>query len=209
MLFTVLLGISGGTFSAVFQDRWPDHLLRTISVLFLSVPDFWLATLVVTLPAIYFHWTPSLHYRSLVDAPAANVVQFVLPAFIFSLRASAVSMRMTRSQMLDVLHQDYVRTARAKGLRERTVVLRHALRGAMPPVVTILGTQLGFLLGGAVIIETIFGLPGIGRLTVDAIAQRDYPQIEGDVLFMAAVFLVVNLCVDLSYAWFDPRIRYE
>jgi peptide/nickel transport system permease protein len=209
LLITAIIGVTGGALAAVFQDRWPDHLLRGGSVLLLAVPDFWLATLVVTLPAVYFHWAPSPTYHPLLKAPGSNLVQFLIPAAVFGLHTAAVSLRLTRSQLLEVLHQDYVRTARAKGLAEQTVVLRHALRSAMPPVITVLGTQLGYLLGGAVIIETIFGLPGLGRLTIDAITQRDYPQIEGNVLFFAAVFLAINLLVDLSYSWFDPRIRYE
>src|SRR5262249_2544365 len=154
-------------------------------------------------------WVPPLQYRPLLEDPGTNLQQFLLPGLILGISSAAVGLRMTRSQMLEVLRQDYIRTAWAKGLKERRVILRHALRNTLIPVITLFGNEFGRLLGGAVIIETIFGLPGVGRLTVDAISKRDYPQVEANVLFFAVVFVLLNLLVDLFYSVIDPRVRYR
>jgi peptide/nickel transport system permease protein len=208
IIVVVLIAIPGGIIAAVRQDRWIDQGIRFFSVLGLSIPNFWLATLLIVLPASYFHYFAPVAYQSFLTDPWTNLRQFTLPAVALGLHSSAVALRMTRSAMLDVVHQDYVRTARAKGLTSRVIIWRHALRNALIPVVTIIGNQLAILLGGTLVIEQIFSLPGLGRLTFDAIRHRDYPQIQADVLVLAGIVVLVNLAVDLSYAYLDPRIRY-
>jgi peptide/nickel transport system permease protein len=165
--------------------------------------------LVITFAAIWFHWIPPLGYASLWESPWRNLQQFLLPAAVLGFRLSAATMRMTRSTVLEVLREDYVRTAWAKGLAGRLVVYKHALKNALIPVVTIVGGQLGTLLAGTVVVETIFALPGMGRLTVEAILFRDYPVVQTNVMLVAATLVTLNLVVDLTYAWLDPRIRYR
>src|SRR5262249_41705689 len=191
------------------QDRAEDYAGRIVAVTGLSLPDFWLGTLVITFAAIWFHWIPPLGYASLWDAPLKNLQQFLLPAAVLGYRLSAATMRMTRSTVLEVLREYYVRTAWAKGLAGRIVVYKHALKNALIPVVTIVGGQLGTLLAGTVIVETIFALPGMGRLTVEAIVFRDYPVVQTNVMLVATVLVALNLVVDLTYAWLDPRIHYK
>lgn len=205
----LLIALPVGILSAVKQDTIWDYLGRTLSITALSIPTFWLGTLAVVLPAIWFKWVPPVTYRPIWQDPLANLRQFWLPALVVGASASAAMMRMTRSAMLEVLRQDYIRTARAKGLRGGNVILRHALKNALIPVVTLYGALVGGLLAGAVITETIFNLPGFGSLTIDAIAQRDYPQIQANVLLFGISYTVINLLVDLSYGLFNPRIRYE
>jgi peptide/nickel transport system permease protein len=180
-----------------------------VAVSGLSLPDFWLGTLVITFAAIWFRWMPPLGYTSLWDSPWHNLQQFLLPAAVLGFRLSAATMRMTRSTVLEVLREDYVRTAWAKGLAGRIVVYKHALKNALIPVVTIVGGQLGTLLAGTVIVETIFALPGMGRLTVKAIMFRDYPVVQTNVMLVAGTLVTLNLLVDLTYAWLDPRIHYR
>ncbi|MBI4307204.1 MAG: ABC transporter permease, partial [Chloroflexi bacterium] len=174
----------------------------------LAMPGFWLGTLFLLLPSLWLGWAPPLLYQSLLENPWDNLRQFIFPVIALGAYMAAVLMRITRSQMLEVLRQDYIRTAWAKGLRERRVMYRHALKNAAIPVFTVLGNQFGHLLGGTVIMESIFALPGVGRLTLNAVTHRDYPQIQVNVLFIATMFVLVNLVVDLMYAYFDPRIRY-
>jgi peptide/nickel transport system permease protein len=202
------LGVPVGVISAVRAGSWPDHIGRVVSIAGLSMPSFWIGTLVLLYFAIWFRWIPPITYVAFVEDPWRNLQQFAVPAVALGAHFSAVAMRMTRSAMLEVVRQDYVRTAYAKGLRERTVLVRHALKNAMVPVVTILGVQFGYLLGGTVLIETVFAMPGLGRLTLDAITQRDYPQLQADVLVVALMVVTVTLVVDLSYGWLDPRIRH-
>ncbi len=209
ILIGVIIAIPLGVLSAMRQDRVEDYAPRVGSVLLVSAPNFWIGTLLVVLPAIWFRYMPSLGYVSFFDNPGANMQQFLFPWIATGTRLIGVSMRMTRSSMLEVLRQDYVRTAWAKGLRTRAVVFRHALKNAMIPVATIIGGQLGNLLGGSVVIESVFGLPGLGSLTIQSIYQRDYPQIQGCILVIALIVIVMNLITDISYAWFDPRIRYR
>src|SRR6267142_1975290 len=171
-------------------------------------PEFWLGTLVITFAAIWFHWIPPIGYVSFWESPWKNLQQFMIPAAVLGFRLSAATMRMTRSTVLEVLREDYVRTAWAKGLEGRIVVYKHALKNALIPVVTIIGGQLGVLLAGTVVVETIFALPGMGRLTVEAILFRDYPVVQTNVMLVAATLVTLNLIVDLTYAWLDPRIRY-
>jgi peptide/nickel transport system permease protein len=209
MILGLALAIPIGVLSATRQDTASDYAGRVVAVSGLSFPDFWLGTLVITFAAIWFHWIPPIGYTSLWDSPWRNLQQFLLPAAVLGFRLSAATMRMTRSTVLEVLREDYVRTAWAKGLGGRIVVYKHALKNALIPVVTVVGGQLGVLLAGAVVIETIFALPGMGRLTVEAIQYRDYPVVQTNVMLVAAILVSLNLVVDLTYAWLDPRIRYR
>ncbi len=208
VVFTVLIGVPLGVLSAVKQNSGWDYAIRVFSIGGQSVPGFWLGTLVLILPAIWWNYLPPLGKVSLFDNPTKNLQQYYLPALVLAVGGSAGIMRFTRSSVLEVLRNDYVRTAHAKGLVERRVILTHVLKNALIPVVTIVGLQIATLFGGTVILETIFNLPGIGLLFIDSIFTRDYPVIQGLTFFLAVVLLFVNLAVDLSYAWLDPRIRY-
>jgi len=209
MVFGLVLAIPLGVLSATRQDKFSDYVGRLVAISGLSFPDFWLGTLVITFAAIWFGWMPPLGYTSAWESPWSNLQQFLLPAAVLGLRLSAATMRMTRSTLLEVLRDDYVRTAWAKGLSERIVIYKHALKNALIPVVTVVGGQLGTLLAGTVIVETIFALPGMGRLTVEAILFRDYPVVQTNVMLVAGTLVTLNLLVDLTYAWLDPRIRYQ
>jgi peptide/nickel transport system permease protein/oligopeptide transport system permease protein len=194
------IGIALGVIAAVKQNTWADLSAMVISTLGVSMPSFWLALMLIFLFSLRLQWFPV--------TGGGGLDHLVLPALTLGLGASAIIARLTRSTMLEVLRQDYITTARAKGLRGSAVVLRHALRNAMIPTVTILGLQFGQLLAGTVVIETVFGRPGIGRLIVSAILEKDFPLVQGIVLFVAVSYVVVNLLVDLTYAVLDPRIRY-
>ena len=209
MVIGLVVAVPIGVLSATRQDSASDYAGRVVAVSGLSLPDFWLGTLVITFAAIWFHWIPPLGYVSFWESPWRNLQQFLLPAAVLGFRLSAATMRMTRSTVLEVLREDYVRTAWAKGLGGRIVVYKHALKNALIPVVTIVGGQLGVLLAGTVVVETIFALPGMGRLTVEAILYRDYPVVQTNVMLVAATLVTLNLVVDLTYAWLDPRIRYR
>lgn len=198
-----------GIYSAIRQDTIWDYVGRSASIAFLCVPGFWLATIVIVYPSIWWGWTPTLQYIPFVKDPIGNLGQFVIPALIMGLSGSGTSMRMTRTMMLEVLRQDYIRTAWSKGLREKMVVARHALKNALIPVVTIIGMSIPVLVGGTVIMEQIFDLPGMGRLMIDSLTQRDYIMLSGVNLFIASFVLVNNLAVDLVYGYLDPRIRYR
>jgi peptide/nickel transport system permease protein len=208
ILVAILIGLPIGVLSAIRQDTARDYVARSAAVIGLSVPGFWLATLVVILPALWWGWRPVSTFVEFREAPLAHVGQLLLPALILGIAAAAALMRLTRGMLLEVLRQDYVRTGWAKGLREGVVVLKHGLRNAVIPVVTVLGIQLAQVLGGTVIIESIFGLPGMGRFLFEAITQRDYPVIQGINLVVVSVIVLVNLAVDALYALLDPRIRY-
>ena len=207
MLIAILLALPAGLLSAFAQNRLADYAVRSVSIAGLSIPAFWLGTLYIMLPAIWFRWTPPTDYVPFVENPVANLKQFILPALAVGYYLSAVTMRMLRSQTLEVLRQDFIRTARAKGLDERDVMTRHALRNALIPAISVIGTQTGVLLGGVVIIEQIFLLPGLGRLTLWSIQVRDYPQLQANLLIVVLMTMLVNLATDLSYGWLDPRIR--
>jgi len=209
IIVAMLIALPIGVLSAVKQDTVSDYLARLFAILGLSLPDFWLATVVITFLAIWVQWIPPVGFAPLWEDPARCLGQLLIPALIIGARLAAVSMRMTRSSLLEVLRQDYIRTARAKGARERAVIVRHAMKNAFIPVVTVIGQQFSVLLGGTVIVEFIFLQPGVGSLMLDAVLLRDYTLIQGAVLFFAAVIVVTNLLVDLSYAWLDPRIRYR
>jgi peptide/nickel transport system permease protein len=208
LLLGTLIAIPIGVLSAVRQDTLIDYAARVFVIAGLSIPNFWLSILVILGLVHYFNWLPPLDYAPFWVDPWLNLKQLIFPALITGYRLSAVGARMTRSSLLEVLRDDFVRTARAKGLREQVVIFRHALRNALLPVITIIGVELLVLFGGLVVVETVFTIPGIGRFLVDAILHRDYPSIQA-LVFVFAVFVVgVNLLVDLAYAILDPRIRY-
>ncbi len=208
LVVAVLIGIPVGILSAVRQDGVLDFFARSAAILGLSIPAFVKAIVIILLPAIWWGWTPLIRFTELGQDPLAFVRQFILPAIILGIASAAAIMRLTRGMLLEVLRQDYVRTAWAKGLRERAVVLKHGLKNAVIPVVTVLGLQVAQIAGGAVIVETIFGLPGMGQFLVESIVQRDYPVIQGVNLFVVVIIVGTNLLVDLVYVVIDPRIRY-
>ncbi|WP_420391243.1 ABC transporter permease [Acuticoccus sp.] len=209
LVISLLIAIPIGVVSAVRQETALDYAGRTFSILALSVPSFWLGTMVVILPAIWFGWSPPTRIVPFFQDPLANLATFITPALVLGAALSAVTMRMTRSMMLEVLRQDYIRTAWAKGLAERKVVVRHALKNAMIPVITLIGLLFPILFGGTVIIEQIFQLPGLGQLLFDAVSSRDYPIISGVFLVSGLIVILVNLAVDLTYGMLDPRVRYD
>ncbi len=207
-MFAIAIALPVGVISAARQDTMKDYVARSLAVLGLSVPGFWLATLVIVLPAIWWGWRPATGFTELADSPLAWLRQFLLPALILGVASSAAIMRLTRGMLLEVLRQDYVRTAWAKGLAERIIVLKHSLKNAMIPVITVLGIQIAQIIGGTVIIESIFGFPGMGRFLFEAIVQRDYPVIQGVNLIVVSTIVGINLAVDTLYATLDPRIRF-
>ncbi|WP_089943433.1 efflux RND transporter permease subunit [Candidatus Entotheonella palauensis] len=209
IIFAILLAIPLGIVAATYPDTVIDHMTRSIAIGGLAIPGFWIATMVITLPAYYFGWTPPIQYIRFTDSPLGHIGQFMIPAVILGLASAATVMRLTRAMMLEVLRQDYVRTAWSKGLNDEIVILKHALRNALIPVMTILGIQLAQIAGSTVIIESIFNLPGIGKFLLDAITQRDYPVVQGINLCLAVLVVGLNLAVDLVYAIIDPRIRYQ
>ena len=209
MGIALLIAIPLGVLSAIRQDSLLDYGARLFAIAGLSIPDFWIGTMVLLALSLYIGWLPEFGYFPPWEQPWKNFQALIFPALIIGYRYSAISARMTRSAMLEVLRQDYVRTARAKGLTDRVVITRHALRNALIPVVTIMASQLSHLIGGLVVVETIFSLPGMGRLVLDSVISRDYPVVQGAVMMMAVVFVLANLLVDLSYAVIDPRIRYS
>jgi peptide/nickel transport system permease protein len=208
VLISWAIALPTGILSAVFQDTWVDYVFRVVSVAGLALPAFWTGTLLLLVLSQHLHWMPPLGYVSPADNPKINIQQFIWPALIIGYATAAILSRITRSAVLEVLREDYVRTARAKGVRGAAVVTRHVLKNALPPVVTLSAVQMGNLLGGAVISETIFTLPGVGRFLVDAILHRDYPVVQTIVILFATVVVALNLLTDVLYAWFDPRTRY-
>ena len=205
----LLIALPVGVYSAIRQDTAADYLGRSIAIIGLATPNFWLALLVMIYPALWWGWAPSMRMIPFTVDPVRNLGMFIIPAAIVGTAMAASTMRMTRTMMLEVLRQDYIRTAWAKGLKERAVIIRHALKNALIPVITLVGFQLPILVGGAVIVETIFSLPGLGRLFVDALNSRDYPVIQGINLFFATAVVGINLMIDLAYAFLDPRVRYD
>ncbi len=209
LVIALTIAIPVGVYSAVRQEALGDHLGRSFSILALAIPNFWLGTMVVILPAMWWGWSPPNIIEPFFEDPIENLKVFLVPSLILGASLSAVVMRMTRTMMLEVLRQDYIRTAWAKGLRERNVVLRHAVKNAMIPVVTLVGILVPILFGGTVIIEQIFRLPGIGQLLLDSVSNRDYPIITGIFLVSGVVVMLVNLMVDLCYGLLDPKVRYD
>ena len=209
MTIAIVIAIPLGVISSVKQDSWVDYVSRLFSIGGLSIPDYFIATILLWFLSVKVGWLPEIRYFVPWEDPAKNLQLLMFPALIVGYRLSAISARMTRSTMLEVLRQDYIRTARSKGLNERVVILRHSLRNALIPVVTIMGSQFSFLLGGVVIIEIVFSLPGVGTLLLNAVDTRDYPVVQGVVIMTSIVHIAANLFVDLSYAVIDPRIRYS
>ena len=209
VVLSAVVAVPLGMMAAIRRNGATDLAAHTVTLLGLSMPYFWVASLLLLASSALLQWSPSLIWVSPFERPLTNLSQIALPVLSLSAGLMAIVMRMARSAMLEVLDQDYIRTARAKGVRERGVMVRHALRNAAIPIITVIGLQTGYLLGGAVVIEQIFGLPGIGLMILDGIYQRDYPVVQGAVLFVAVVFVVVSLLVDLTYAFLDPRIRYH
>ena len=205
----LLIALPVGIYSAIRQDTAADYVGRSVAIIGLATPNFWLATMVVLYPAIWWGWSPPIELNPFTEDPLGNLGMVIIPSLILGTAASAATMRMTRTMMLEVLRQDYVRTAWAKGLRERVVVMRHAVKNALIPVVTLIGLQLPILIGGAVIMENIFNLPGLGRLLLTALNDRDYPMVSGINLFFATAVVLFNLVIDLLYSYLDPRVRYE
>jgi peptide/nickel transport system permease protein len=208
LLISAAIAIPVGVISAARQDTWADYLSRSTAIGLLAIPGFWLGTLVVTLPSVWWQWTPPLRYTRLFDDPPKNLAHVIIPALILGLGLSGGLMRLIRTQMLEVLRQDFVRTAAAKGLTEQSIVLRHALKNAFIPALTALGLQVSLLISGTVVLESIFVLPGMGRYLLEAVQARDYPAIQGLNLLFATVIVLANLLVDLLYGWLDPRVRY-
>ncbi|MES2784990.1 MAG: ABC transporter permease [Pseudomonadota bacterium] len=204
-----VIAIPIGVYSALRQDSWIDYVLRSFTIAGLAIPGFWMATLLILFLTVQFNWAPPLGYVHFKDDPLANMQQLFWPALVIGLHNAAVVARMTRSTMLEVMRDDYIRTAWAKGLGLRTILTVHALRNAMLPVLTLLALELGSLLNGTVIMEVIFTLPGIGRYLIDAILHRDYPVVQAIVVLMAVVYVLLNLLVDLMYGVLDPRIRLK
>ena len=209
LLVSLITALPVGIYSAIRQDTIGDYVCRTVAITFLSVPVFWIATMVVLYPSRWWGWSPSMRLLRFADDPLGNLVQFGIPALILGMYLSGIIMRMTRTMMLEVLRQDYIRTAWSKGLKERVVMVRHALKNALLPVITIVGIQVPYLIGGAVIIEQIFSLPGIGRFMLESIADREYTLVSGINLLTAIAVVLVNLIIDLSYAYMEPRVRYR
>lgn len=207
--FALSLGMLLGVISAVRQDSWIDYALRSSSMALQAMPGFWVALMVITALVVLFGWIPSITFTSLWEDPVNNISVLLLPALLTGIRSTAEILRMTRSSVLEVLREDYVRTADSKGLPRQRVMFVHVLRNALLPVTTLAGFEVVFLMGGQIILEQIFNIPGIGKLFIQSVGARDYPVIQGIVMFIAMVVLLANLVVDLLYAWLDPRIRYN
>jgi peptide/nickel transport system permease protein len=208
-ILAILLALPLGTLSAIFKDTWIDQSIRVFSIAGLAVPSFWLGMIVILLLLTYFSWIPPLTFTSFWEDPWENLSQLIWPALAVGYRYSAVATRMMRSSILEVLQEDYIRTARAKGVQERLVVARHAMRNAMLPVVTVIGLEFAFLIGGLVVTEQVFNLNGIGKLFVQAVARSDFTMIQSLVLLVSVFFVLINFVIDMLYALLDPRIRYR
>ena len=205
----LLIALPVGIYSAIRQDTAADYAGRTAAIIGMATPNFWLGTMVMLYPALWWGWSPPMELIPFVEDPLGNLGMFLIPSLILGTASAAATMRMTRTMMLEVLRQDYIRTAWSKGLKERVVIMRHAIKNALIPVVTLVGMQLPILVGGAVIMENIFNLPGLGRLMVTALEERDYPVVSGVNLVFATGVIGVNLMIDLIYPYLDPRVRYS
>jgi peptide/nickel transport system permease protein len=208
-ILAILIAIPFGTLAALFKDTWIDQVIRVFAIAGLAVPSFWLGMLIILGLLVYFNWIPPLTYTPIYEDPWENLAQLVWPALAVGYRYSAVATRMTRSTILEVMKEDYIRTARAKGVFERLVVSRHAMRNAMLPVVTVIGLEFAFLIGGLVVTEQVFNLNGIGKLFVETVSRADYTMVQALVMLIAGFFILINFVVDLLYAALDPRIRYR
>lgn len=205
----ILLAVPMGVLAALYQDRWPDYVLRVFAVVTSAVPGFWVAIIIITLASMWWRWAPPINYTQIYDNPVQHLKIIAMPALLIGLNPSGGLLRIMRAQMLEVLRQDYVRTARAKGVAERSVLFKHALRNALIPIVTIIGATLPGLIAGTALYEIIFILPGMGRYLVSAMGNLDYPVIQGTNVVFALLIVSANLLVDISYSWIDPRIRYR
>ena len=205
----LLIALPVGIYSAIRQDTAADYACRSIAIIGLATPNFWLGIMVMIYPAIWWGWSPPMELIPFTEDPLGNLGVFLIPSVILGTASAAATMRMTRTMMLEVLRQDYIRTAWAKGLKERVVIMRHAVKNALIPIVTLVGLQLPILVGGSVIMENIFNLPGIGRLLLTALNNRDYPVVSGINLVFATMVIGVNLFIDLIYPYLDPRVRYS
>ena len=208
-IIAIALAVPLGVLAAVYQDTWVDYSVRVFSIAGLAVPSFWLGIVIILGLLMTFAWIPPITFTPFFQNPVENVSQLIWPALAVGYRYSAVATRMTRSAVLEVMREDYIRTARAKGLSENIVVRKHALRNALLPVVTVIGLEFAFLLGGLLVTEQVFNLNGIGKLTVEAVIRRDYTMTQALILLVAATFVLVNFLVDLMYFWLDPRVSYE
>ena len=209
LIISQLIALPIGVFSALRQDTIGDYAARSFAIMCVAVPSFWVATMLVVFPSIWWGWSPPLSLIPFNQDPIGNLKTFILPAIVLAMSMAGMTMRMTRTMMLEVLRQDYIRTAWSKGLRERVVVTRHALKNALIPVITIIGMGVPTLIGGTVIVENIFSLPGMGQLIIQATQTRDYTMVSGVILFFGAILVVINLAVDLTYGFLDPRITYK
>ena len=209
LIVAQLIALPIGIYSALRQDTWGDYIGRSFAIASIAIPGFWLATLVIIFPSLWWGISPSLTVIPFFEDPIGNLAMFIIPSIVLGMAMAGHTMRMTRTMMLEVLRQDYIRTAWAKGLKERRVILRHALKNALIPVVTIIGLQMPVMIGGTVIIEQIFVLPGMGRLFLRAIFLRDYPIVSGVVFVFGAGMVLTNLIVDLTYGFLDPRVQYK
>ncbi len=207
-LISVLIAVPLGTVSALFRDTWVDYVVRVFTIAGLAVPSFWLGMLVILLLLMLFHWSPPVTYTPFFEDPVANISQLIWPALAVGYRYSAVVARMIRSSIIEVMREDYIRTARAKGVFEKLVVARHAMRNALLPAITVVGLEFAFLIGGLVVTEQVFNLNGIGRLFVEAVSRNDFVLIQALVMLLAVMFMLTNLIVDLLYGVLDPRVRY-
>ena len=205
----LIIALPVGIYSAIRQDTAADYVGRSVAIIGLATPNFWLGIMVMIFPAIWWGWSPPMEWIPLTEDPLGNVGVFIIPSLILGTAMSAATMRLTRTMMLEVLRQDYIRTAWSKGLKERVVIMRHALKNAFMPIVTLVGMQFPILVGGSVIMENIFNLPGLGRLMVVALIERDYPVVSGVNLFFATAVVGINLMIDLIYPYLDPRVRYS
>ncbi|MBI4496984.1 MAG: ABC transporter permease [Chloroflexi bacterium] len=209
LLTSVGIAIPIGVLAAIRQDTWVDYIFRSFAILGLAMPTFWIALLIILVLSRGFNWFPPTGFVHLWDDPLKSSQQLIWPALALGFHSNGTMLRLTRAQLLEVLREDYVRTAWAKGLRERVIVVRHALRNALLPVVTVIGLQLAALLGGTVLVENIFALPGMGRTLINAVYSRDYPVVQAFIMVLATLHLSLNLIVDIAYGWLDPRIRYS
>lgn len=207
VVIAIVIGIPIGVISAVKHHSFVDNFLRITAIGGLSIPNFWLGLILITVLSIFFNWIPPLGYQPFTENPIVNFQQMILPAIVLAVALSASIIRMTRSALLEVLHSDFIRTVRAKGAKERLVIYKHALRNSLVSIITLIGLQIGTLLGGTVVLESIFSLPGLGSLIFETVSARDYPVVQSTVLVFGGMFLLVNLFVDMMYGWVDPRIR--
>jgi len=208
-IVAILIAVPLGTIAALMRGTWVDYVVRVVTIAGLSIPSFWLGMLLMMGLLAAFNWLPPITFTPLHVDPVANLTQLIWPAMAVGYRYSAVTARMIRSQLLEVLNEDYIRTARAKGVFEKLVISRHALRNALLPAITVLGLEFAFLIGGLVVTEQVFNLNGIGKLFVQSISRNDFTLIQGMVMMIAGFYIIVNLCIDMLYAVFDPRIRYR